>query len=89
MLKGTRTARKDFQADASFDFSSRSTSNSLLDIGLSLDFGYQVNVDLRLKLLRHSGNPSKTYNFKNDILQMMAYNMCVVSLLSYSKGTSV
>lgn len=34
---------------------------------MCLNIGYQINDDLRLKLLRHPWNPSKTYNFKNDV----------------------
>lgn len=49
------------------DVSSGSTANFPFDIGLCLEFGYQVNDDLRLTLLRHPWKPDMTYNFKNDV----------------------
>jgi hypothetical protein len=67
LLIGTSSTSKDLQADASLDSTSSSTTHSLLDIGLCLDFIYHVDDDLRLKLLRYPWKPRKTYNFKNDV----------------------
>ncbi|CAH1106154.1 unnamed protein product [Psylliodes chrysocephalus] len=53
--------RVDCQADASLDFSIRSTTNLLLDTGFCLDFSYQVNDDLQESSRLHVTNNLTDY----------------------------